>query len=128
MKIRRGSLMWPLSFVALTACSDDGGVVDPSENGSPVAVISAEPTRVPAGDNNQTVVTLDAAGSFDPDGDALSYEWTAQSGTFVDGTSATDQVAKVTFPGAAPYRVTLVVRDGRGGSDSAETTIGLGQP
>ena len=125
-KIRTVALLAPLCGLALSGCEEV--VNGPGENAAPTAVIATNPTSVPAGDNNQTIVTLDASGSFDPDGDALSYEWTAQSGRFENGTEASDQVAQVSFPGVAPYRVTLTVRDGRGGSDTEETTIALGQP
>ncbi len=126
MKIRTGVLAELFFAVALTGCGNDD-IIGPGENEAPTAVIAANPTSVPAGDNNQTIVTLDASGSFDPDGDPLSYTWSAPSVTFENGTSASDQVAQVSFPGAAPYLVTLEVRDGQGGSGTAETTIELGQ-
>jgi hypothetical protein len=94
-------------------------------NNAPTAVISANPTSVPAGDGNVTVVTLDGTGSTDPDGDSLTYAWTAASGTFVNGTTASSATAEVTFPGTAPYAVTLTVNDGNGGSNTASTTIQL---
>ncbi len=100
------------------------GIIAPANN-APTASISASPTDVPRGDNNSTVVTLDGSASSDPDGDQLSFAWTVPSGTFVNGTTASDPVIQVTFPGAAPYTVTLVVDDGRGGTDSAQVTIGL---
>ena len=99
---------------------------DPSgANSSPVASVTASPTSVPEGDGNQTVVTLDAAGSSDADGDPLSFSWTVPSGRFVNGTGASDETIQVTFPGTAPYTVTLVVSDGQGGNDSVDITIGL---
>jgi hypothetical protein len=48
------------------------------------------------------------------------------SGRFVNGTSATDPLVQVTFPGTAPYTVTLVVNDGNGGTDTASVLIDLG--
>ncbi len=95
-------------------------------NSAPVASIAANPLSVPAGDANQTVVTLDGTGSSDADGDSLTFSWVVQSGTFVEGTSASSPTAKVTFPGNAPYGVNLTVSDGRGGSDTATLTIALG--
>src|SRR5581483_632879 len=47
-------------------------------NQPPVAVLNA-PTQVAGG----AAVTLDASGSYDPDGDALTYSWTQQSGPIV---------------------------------------------
>lgn len=130
MRQRRGTLSLALVLVAgLAACGDDeegdGGMTMP-ENSPPVAAVEADPTSVPQGDDNQTVVTIDASGSTDPDGDTLSFEWTVPSGTFVNGTTDTDPVIQVTFPGAAPYTVMVVVSDGNGGSDSAQVTIELG--
>jgi len=120
-----------LALVAVTvagfvACGDD----DPMQpsNEDPVAVIAADPLEVPSGDNHQTVVTLDGSGSSDPDGDPLTFAWTAPSGNFVNGTTAGSEIAEVTFPGAAPYDVVLVVQDGRGGSATADVTIGLSGP
>ena len=118
----------------MSACSSDdgdgGSVTDPPPNNDPVnslpeAVIQSTHDAVPPGDNNQTVVTLDGSGSSDIDGDPLTYQWSVFGGNFVGGTDASDDVIQVTFPGAAPYPVTLTVDDGRGGSDSADFLIEL---
>ena len=95
------------------------------DNNPPTAAVSANPTQVPPGDGNSTIVTIDGSASTDPDGDALSYSWTVPSGTFENGTTAADPTIEVSFPGAAPYTVTLVVDDGNGETDSAQITIGL---
>jgi chitinase len=114
-----------LAALVAVGCSGDGGT-DPQQNRAPNAVIMAAPTVVAAGDNHATVVTLDGTGSSDPDGDTLSFSWTVPSGQFVNGTSATDALVQVTFPGTAPYTVTLVVNDGKGATDSASVLIDLG--
>ncbi len=119
--------------LVIPACGDDdpvgpgnggnqGGAGDP-----PTAVIVANPTTVPAGDGGATVVTLDGSQSTDPEGEMLTFSWNvAGVQAFVGGTSATSEVAMVTFPGAAPYQVTLTVRDVDGNTDSATVTIQLG--
>ena len=122
----RAAASLPLFAVLLSlACSDNGTTGPGDQNQDPTASIVADPLSVPAGDGDQTVVTLDGSTSSDPDGDQLSYAWTVPSGTFVQGTAADDAIAKVTFPGSAPYVVTLVVDDGNGGSDQAQVTIGI---
>ncbi len=123
-RIRRslGVFLVPLA-VTVGACSDDAPTG--LDNRAPIAQVSASPLDVPAGDGNQTVVTIDGSNSSDPDGDSLTYSWIVPSGSFVGGTSASDAVIQVTFPGAAPYLVTLTVSDGNGGSDTAEITIGI---
>jgi hypothetical protein len=98
---------------------------DESGEGAPTASFSASPSSVPAGDNHQTIVTLDGSASSDPEGDVLSYSWNVPSGTFVGGTSSSSEIAQVTFPGAAPYTVTLTVTDPDGNDDSTSVTVGL---
>ena len=71
------------------------------------------------------VAQLDGSASSDPDGGQLSFSWSVPSGTFVEGTSSTSEIAKVTFPGAAPYKITLTVTDSDGNSDSFSFTVGL---
>jgi len=69
-----------------------------------------------------TTVTLDASGSSDPDGDALSFTWTLL--TSPEGASATvdgsgDSVT-ITPDYAGPYGIELVVSDG---IDEAEPVV-----
>ncbi len=126
LALRLGGRALPiLAALVAVGCSGDGGT-NPQQNRVPNAVIMANPTVVAAGDNHATVVTLDGTGSSDPDGDMLSFSWTVPMGQFVNGTSATDPSAQVTFPGTAPYTVTLVVNDGKGGTDTANVLINLG--
>lgn len=138
LRLRKPMLLL-LSALFVAACSDDGGDVagpiNPGPGGEggggdttnrdPNASISADRTSVPARDNHNTVVILDGSGSSDPDDDQLSYRWTVPSGRFVSGTSASDARIQVTFPGARPYTITLVVDDGRGGSARKSIVIGL---
>jgi len=100
---------------------DDAGGGDDA----PTASFTASPTSVAAGDNHQTVVTLDGSASSDPDGDPLTFAWIAPSGKFVEGTSSSSEIAKVTFPGIAPYEVRLTVTDPDGNSDTTTFTVGL---
>jgi len=115
----------PAMVFLVAACSADPVTPPPPSPNAPTAVISASPTVVPRNDGNNTVVTLDGSGSTDPNGNSLTYRWTAASGTFVNGTTPTDSIAQVTFPGTAPYAVTLTVTDPDGNSNTANTTIGL---
>ncbi|SDD62048.1 PQQ-dependent sugar dehydrogenase [Actinokineospora iranica] len=64
-------------------------------------------------------VTFDAAKSFDPNGDALTYTW-----AFGDGATATGATATHTYA-ASPdsYQVRLTVTDSFGASGTATTTV-----
>ena len=115
-----------LLALPLAACGGDDDGIGPSGNTDPVATLTTSHQSVPANDNNQTIVTLDASGSTDADGDPLTFSWSVPGGEFENGTSSTDVIIEVSFPAVAPYTVTVTVSDGQGGTDSANTTITVG--
>lgn len=118
-----------MGYDAVLAVSDgNGGTAQATvtvglENGAPSAVVTADPDSVASGDGNTTIVTIDATGSSDPDGDSLTYAWTVPSGTFENGTGASDDLIEVSFPGSAPYEVTVIVTDAFSAADTAAVTI-----
>lgn len=77
------------------------------DNGKPAAVIAASPSYGAA----PLIVNLSAAGSRDPNGDALSYEWSF--GDTQTATSTSPTIAH-TYQNAGAYTATLVVRDNGG--------------
>lgn len=97
----------------------------PGPNVAPVASFTANPTTIPAGDGNTTVITLDASDSLDPDGDPITFAWNVPGGTFVGGTDANSEVAQITLPGTGPVVVELVVTDDGGLTDLARFVIQL---
>ena len=62
-------------------------------------------------------VNMSAAGSTDPDGDALSYVW-----SFGDGASATGETTTHAYANDGRYTVRLVATDPRGLADTTTTT------
>ena len=93
--------------------SDDTFTVTIAANQPPVA--NAGPDRIVEQTYYQGAnVTLDGSGSYDPDGDPLTYSWTWAGG------SATGVGPTVSFPLGATT-VTLVVNDGT--VDSAPDTV-----
>ncbi len=126
LSVRKLALLLLLTLPLAACGSDDDDGTGPSGNTDPVAMLTTSHQSVPAGDNHQTIVTLDASGSTDADGDPLTFSWTVPGGDFENGTSSSDATIQVSFPGAAPYTVTVTVSDGNGGSDSASTTITVG--
>lgn len=70
-------------------------------------------------------VTLDASGSYDPDGDAITFEWRQIGGpavTIVDPHSA---VTSFVPPVKGTYMFSVLVRDARGAASDARVTIGM---
>lgn len=87
---------------------------EPPSNNPPTAEFTASTTTPGTGET----VSLDAAGSGDPDGDALRYRW-----QFGDGTSGNGQSVDHMYTTAGEYTVTLTVTDDSGASDTATETI-----
>ncbi len=59
----------------------------------------------------------------DPDGDNLSYKWSVTGGSILDDTS---NPMKWTPPTIGSYDVTIVVEDGKGGTDTKTETVSVG--
>jgi len=85
-----------------------------SNNRNPKAFIEAENTVGFA----PLTVTFDGTGSYDPDGDQITFEWDFQGDGTVD---STEPKPTFVFTGPGTFYAKLVVKDGKGGS--AKTTI-----
>jgi hypothetical protein len=94
-----------------------------SENRAPVALTAFE-GLADIGDP----VTLDGAGSYDPDGDPLAYQWTQTGGVQVTLEGADTAVASFHAVSEGVFRFQLVVSDGELTSDPAllEVTVNGG--
>ncbi len=94
-------------------------VVAGTTNVRPVAIISALPTSGPA----PLLVTLNSAGSNDPDGSISTYAW-----NFGDGRTATGTATQVSYATPGTYVVQLTVTDNKGASTAATETVVVDQP
>jgi outer membrane protein OmpA-like peptidoglycan-associated protein len=93
----------------------------PPANRPPTVRASCDPCTVEVG--KTSTVSADAQ---DPDGDPLTYLWTAPAGSL---TSPTSRQTPWTAPmQVGPVRVTVTVNDGRGGTASDAVTIQVVQP
>jgi outer membrane protein OmpA-like peptidoglycan-associated protein len=72
-----------------------------------------------------TAVTV-SADANDPDGDTLTYRWTAPTGTFANASDRQTRFTCPAQPGAVP--VTVTVSDGKGGTANDTVTIQCTQP
>ena len=104
--------------VAVTVRDND--TPPPLNNAPTVSSVSCDPCAVAPGGE----VRLSAEAS-DPDGDSLTYAWSAPTGSF---TGATDGAAARWRAPAETARVTVRVQvsDGRGGTASATVTVEVG--
>lgn len=113
-------------FPALAAETYTGAGGAPACSVRPVAD-AGEPQVVDERDGSGalTVVTLSAAGSFDPDGDALTYEWTQLAGPTVTLSSATAREPTFTADVAEDVELvfSLIVRDTHDSSHPATTSV-----
>ena len=91
------------------------------ENRPPTVTARCEPCTVEVG--RTSTVTCDAS---DPDGDPLTYKWSAPTGKF---TAPTDRQTPWTAPmQEGPVQVTCAVSDGKGGTANASVTIQVIRP
>ena len=93
----------------------------PPQNKPPTVQCEVERSRLLAGETTHCRAT-----ASDPDGDPLTYEWSASGG------KVTGSGAEATFDstGVQPGTVTVTVKvsDGRGGTASSNCTITIGAP
>jgi len=87
----------------LSVTTQDSGIPEEPVNNPPVAEFTSDPNdSVIAGET----VTFDASGSYDPEGDSLSYAW-----DFGDGSGGTGVTADHSYGDPGAYEVTLTVSD-----------------
>ena len=87
-------------------------------NSAPVADAGPDQIGVPAG-----VITLDGSGSYDPDGDPLTYQWTQISGPMVALSNPTGVKTTFTAVDGQTYSFRLTVKDPGGLQGTARTTV-----
>jgi hypothetical protein len=97
------------------AVDSDGGIRFVDLNASPTAI--AGPDQIVTADGTgQALVTLDGRQSFDPDGDALSFQWAGPFGLVSGGT------AQVALP-IGEHSLLLTVDDGKGHNATAHVVV-----
>lgn len=93
-------------------------------NRPPVAAIAGESREVKPGE----VVQLDASGSSDPDGEAITFAWTQTSGDAVALSGADTAVASFTMPKAGALTFSVMVSDPSNATGEATQALTAGAP
>jgi len=110
--------------VVLTV-TDNGGLADTAATTAAIGAVANQPPIANAnGPYAGTVglpVAFDSAGSDDPDGTLVAYEW-----KFGDGTTGTGANPTHTYVTQGTYNVSLMVTDDNGAMDSSTTTATIG--
>lgn len=114
----------------VTVSDNKGSVIEPLSfnlqplvgNQSPIAMISAEETEI----IGPGTIVLSAAGSYDPDGDSLSYQWqqispTAPLAVFADKTVADPVISLPVNMTDTSFVFELMVSDGHLSDDQSIT-------
>ncbi|MFC2032325.1 S8 family serine peptidase [Chloroflexota bacterium] len=98
------------------------GLVDADE-----AALPTEPNTSPVADANgpyigieDIAITFEGLGSYDPDGDPLTYTW-----NFGDGSTGTGVTPIHVYTAGGTYTITLVVNDGKVDSEPTTTTADI---
>jgi PKD repeat protein len=109
--------------VTLTVTDSDGASMSYSKdvrvNQPPVASFIWSPEKVNSGEE----ITFDASGSYDPDGQILSYSW-----DFGDGRTSTGMQVSQRYTTGGDYTVRLVVRDNDGAMGTLTRTVHVNLP
>jgi len=111
--------------VALAACGGGGGATpgtpEPGGNQAPaISSLTAERTQVlPSTVKDPSIVAVECSAS-DPDGDALSYEWSTTGGKFSGSGRLVSWVAPEHL---GEYEVKVTVEDGKGASATSSITM-----
>ncbi|WP_339896827.1 glycosyl hydrolase family 18 protein [uncultured Gilvimarinus sp.] len=91
-------------------------VVMADQNQPPVAQVNG-----PFNTEANTSISLSSAGSSDPDGNVVSYDW-----SFGDGNSSSQANPSHSYSSDGQYTVTLTITDDEGATDSVTTTVTVG--
>jgi len=122
--LRRLALAAPIgALAASSSCGGGGGGTPPAQNQAPTAQVSANNVL----GNAPLAVQFSAAGSTDPDGSIVSFQWDFDGDSLADFQSSSP-LASHMFTLNQTVTVTLTVVDNQGADDTDTVPIIVGAP
>jgi PKD repeat protein len=123
-KVKTHTYELPGEYTARLTVTDDDGAKDLTIQTIQVdqAAITASFIANPMSGESPLSVDFDASGSFDPEGESITYTW-----RFGDGATGIGVAARHTYYTAGIYAVLLTVRNGSGDQDQATATIAVSE-
>jgi len=113
-----------LGLIIIAALSGCGGQADPPPAQVPPEPVNNSPIIAGLQADAQLVQPLGKSNfictASDPDGDVLTYSWTASAGT-IDGSDTAVTWTAPKDPGS--YKITVVVSDGKGGAVTTDAVV-----
>ena len=113
----------PGSYRVILIVDDGTGVSNATASDGLTVRVNAGPTAVVGPDLAVSVgerVPFDASGSYDPDGQIVSYAWDFDGDGQPD---ASDAIVVFTFPATGTYDIALTVVDDAGNEDTIITSV-----
>ena len=113
--------------LANAACGTSVGLMEPPPTSPPGTTAAGPLNRAPSARIEDQGAARTGAGyqlrvdAYDPDGDALTIQWSASEGTFSSAT--TTRTTWTPAPATATASITVTVTDTAGASATATTTI-----
>ena len=111
-------LFLPIIFKRATSTGDPGANRDPMFPASVELTTETQFSYDPNGQLISAVTTITISPATDPDGDSLTYSWTASNGTITGAGLTSTWTRVVQSGGVVPGKATVEARDGKGGSDT----------
>ncbi len=113
------------TYAVTLSVSDGKGGTDSSQTRADIAAIAVNhlPVAVSGGPYSgmeNLAIQFDGSFSSDPDGDPMTFAW-----DFGDGGSANGPTPSHTYAAPGTYTVILTVNDGKGGTDSHQTSAAI---
>ncbi len=118
MRSSIGQTRWLLNFAVLVSCATAcGGCVQSSNHPPVISTLQSQRDLVVSSSRCQVTCA-----AIDPDGDNLTYSWSATGGALSGTGPVTTWVAPDT---SGTYTITVKVTDGRGGEATSQLAINM---